>query len=75
MTLTHRRVGARIQGRRSDAGLTQTDLASDMAAAGHVCWSQMTVSKAEHGIRRVTLVEAVALTHILGRDLWDGMLP
>jgi transcriptional regulator with XRE-family HTH domain len=50
---------------RRERGLTQLDIADDMAHRGFR-WSQPTVARVENGRRQLSLAEARALMDILG---------
>ena len=47
---------------RTNAGLSQEDLAKKMG------WDQTYVSKIERGVRRVDVVELIAICEVLGID-------
>ena len=50
---------------RMDRGLTQVDVADDMAQLGFR-WTQPTVARVENGRRHLSLAEARALMDVLG---------
>jgi len=59
-------VGARIRERRRELGMNQTDLAAKLQVEGLTEVSQVTLSKIEHGTRKVYDYEVQALAKVLG---------
>jgi len=57
----------RLRAARRERGMTQIDLADQMAELGFP-WSQPTVARVERGRRRLSLAEAHALMDILEQD-------
>ena len=57
----------RLRSARRERGMTQTDLADEMAQLGFP-WTQPTVARVERGRRRLSLAEAHALMDILEQD-------
>ncbi len=58
-------VGARVRQRRKELGWSQTDLAAKLQVEGLPEISQVTISKFEHGIRKVYDYEVQALARVL----------
>src|SRR5215217_6949878 len=57
----------RLRAARRERGMTQIDVADQMAELGFP-WSQPTVARVERGRRRLSLAEAHALMDILEQD-------
>jgi transcriptional regulator with XRE-family HTH domain len=57
----------RLRAARRERGMTQIDLADQMAELGFP-WSQPTVARVERGRRRLSLAEAHALMDILEQN-------
>jgi transcriptional regulator with XRE-family HTH domain len=58
-------VAKQLQQARVQAGLSQEDLAKKIG------WDQTYVSKIERGVRRVDVVELVAICEVIGIDAGD----
>lgn len=61
--------GAVVQRIRTEAGLSQADLAEKVAGAG-VSMHQQTVAKIERGTRPLRLEEALAIAEATGNEIW-----
>lgn len=66
-------VSERLRQLREKQGMSQNELAKRMVAAGVSNYSQMTVSRTEKGLRRVTAGELAVLAKLLGADAGDLM--
>jgi transcriptional regulator with XRE-family HTH domain len=64
-------IGANIRRLRQVKGMSQTELAHAMQAAGRATWHQTTVSRVERGLQPVEYEDAGPLTEIIG-DFLEG---
>lgn len=58
----------RLADAREAAGISQSETARRMVAAGHTNWTQMTVARSEQGKRPVGAVELLDLAAVLHAD-------
>ena len=58
-------IGKTVRWHRQEAGMTQAELAEQMAEQG-LPWHTSTVSKTESGVREITVRELTALAEVLG---------
>lgn len=61
-------LGRRLRDLRKQRGLTQKDVAIEMALRGHDAWIQTTTAKVESAQRPLRFAEYVAVCEVLGVD-------